>query len=113
MSQSQSAERRKSYRLPFNAKVVCSIKPDNQVYPGTINDISADGFSMKADSCPSIGSKCDIEIIIEGTNSRLKIDQLSGDVVREISDGVSVVFEKKLEWLSLVPIYFKKLRDNV
>jgi len=112
MTTNKSDERRNSFRLPFNAKVICYIGPDNEKYIGQMHDISADGFSMKIDNCPDIGIKCGIEIIIDGTNSRLIIDKLNGKIIRKIDDGVAVCFDNKLEWLALVPIYFQKIREN-
>jgi len=112
MTKDKSKEKRTSFRMPFNAEVSCCIEPNNEMYTGKMHDISSDGFFMATDNCPNIGSKCDIKIIIEGANSRLIIDKLSGEVIRKNDDGVSVHFDEKLEWLALVPIYFQRIRDN-
>ena len=112
MTTEKNNEKRKSFRLPFNAEVSCCIEPNGEMYTGKMHDISSDGFFMETDNCPTIGSKCDIKIILEGVNSRLIIDKLDGNVIRKTAEGVSIRFDNKLEWLALVPIYFQKIRDN-
>lgn len=106
----QNEERRKSYRLPFHAKVACH--SEGEEFHGTIDDLSASGLFMVSADRPTISSKCSIEIVLDGDNSRLTIDRLKGMVVRSDDRGVGISFDDKLEWLALAPIYFHKMRDQ-
>jgi len=113
MPNKQFHEKRSSFRLPFTAQVICYTKEDDKICSGKIHDISADGLSMETDTCPNIGEECNIEIIIEGEESRLIIDKLSGKIIRENDNVIAICFDKKLEWLALVPIYFQKIHNDV
>ena len=109
----QSDERRNSFRLPFMSKVVCHVDMIDKNYRGTLRDLSTTGFFMETDDCPQVYYKCNIEIILEGEHSRLVIDNLSGSIIRNDDGGVGVRFDERLEWFSLVPFYFNKLREDL
>ena len=107
----QKVERRKSFRMPFNADVICYIDGNN--FQGTIRDLSVSGFFMTTTKCPPTTSKCDIEIVLNGDHSRLKIDKLKGTVVRCNEQGIGIQFANRLEWVALVPIYFHKIQEQL
>ncbi len=68
---------------------------------------------MEATECPPTGSNCEIEIVLHGDNSRLTIDKLTGVVKRCDTHGVGIEFKERLEWIALVPIYFRKLQEQL
>lgn len=103
-------ERRKSYRLPFNAKMICYANGKN--YHGELRDMSVSGCFMLTSECPTIHAKCEIEIVLQGDNSRLKIDRLKGILVRCDEYGVGINFDSRLEWIALAPIYYHKMREQ-
>ena len=107
---SQPAERRESFRMPFVTEVICYVDELDKKYGGTLRDLSITSLFMEADDCPDVGKKCNIDIILEGTNSRLEIKGVNGSVVRNDGDGVAISFDERLEWFALVPLYFQKLR---
>ena len=107
---SQPAERRESFRMPFATEVICYVGELDKKYKGTLRDLSITSLFMEADDCPDVGYKCNIDIILEGTNSRLEIKGVNGSVVRNDGDGVAISFDERLEWFALVPLYFQKLR---
>ena len=107
----QKAERRKSFRMPFNAEVICHVNED--VFRGKANDLSVSGLFMETSKCPPIGSECKIEIVLNGDNSRLTIDKLNGVAKRCDERGVGVEFDYRLEWVALVPICFHKLQEQL
>jgi len=109
----QSDERRNSFRLPFTSMVTCHVEVINKKYRGTLRDMSTTGFFMEIGDCPQVYYKCNIEIILEGEHSRLVIDNLRGSIIRNDEDGVGVRFDEPLEWFSLVPFYFHKLREQL
>ena len=100
-------ERRESFRMPFIVPVLCCF--NGSVCRGTMSNLSVTGFFMKAVESPPIGSECDIEIVINGEHSSLRIDKLKAIVVRSGDNGVGFQFEDLLEWIALVPVYSQKM----
>lgn len=107
----QKVECQRSFRMPFNAEVICRV--DGDEFHGTIRDLSVSGFFMETTKCPPTASKCDLEIVLKGGHSRLRIDQLGGCVIRCDERGVGIEFDDRLEWVALVPIYCHKLQEQV
>ena len=107
----QKVERQRSFRMPFNAEVICHV--DENEFQGTIRDLSVSGFYMETASNPPTASKCGIEIVINGDHSRLTIDNLNGLVKRSDEHGVGIEFDDRLEWVALVPIYFHKIHEQL
>ena len=107
----QKDERRNSFRMPFNAEVICSVNGDS--FHGKVADLSATGLFIKTNERPSTTSKCDIEIVINGEHSCLRIEKISGIVVRCVEHGVGIQFNNRLEWIALIPIYFHKLKEEL
>ena len=107
----QKVERQRSFRMPFNAEVICHV--DENEFQGKIRDLSVSGFYMETGDNPPAASKCDIEIVIKGNHSRLTIDNLSGLVKRSDQQGVGIEFDDRLEWVALVPIYFHKIHEQL
>jgi hypothetical protein len=105
------AEQRRSFRMPFNTEVICHV--NENVFRGKTSDLSGSGVFMETTECPPIGSKCKIEIVLNGDHSRLTIDKLSGIAKRCDERGVGIEFDDRLEWLALVPIYFHKLQEQL
>jgi hypothetical protein len=103
-------ERRVSVRMPFAVKGYCHVQEMDKKYYGTIRDISIIGLFMELNDCPKVGQRCNIEIVFEGTHSRLKIEHVAGIITRCEKDGVAISFEERLEWFILVPLYFHKMR---
>lgn len=101
----QKAEFQRSFRMPINAEVVCSVNGDE--FHGKVRDMSSTGFFMETTICPPIGSKCDILIFLNGDHSQLKIDNLGGIIKRCDDRGVGIELEDQFEWVALVPIYFQ------
>ena len=107
----QKVERQRSFRMPFNAEVICHV--DAHEFQGTIRNLSVSGFFMETTKNPPTDSKCGIEIVINGEHSRLTIDNLSGLVKRCDEHGVGIEFDDLLEWVALVPIYFHKIHEQL
>jgi len=107
----QKVERQRSFRMPFNAEVICHV--DAHEFQGTIRNLSVSGFFMETTKNPLTDSKCGIEIVINGEHSRLTIDNLSGLVKRCDEHGVGIEFDDLLEWVALVPICFHKIHEQL
>ncbi len=104
-------DRRQSFRMPCNREVICRVNGND--FQGRIYDLSATGLFMKTTECPSVASKCDIEIVINGKHSCLRIEKIKGVVIRRVENGVGIQFDDRLEWLALVPIYFHKIQKEL
>lgn len=100
MTMDQSAERRDSFRLPFATKVTCYVETTEKKYCGTLRDMSIEGFFMETIDCPHVGYKCNVEIILEGKHSRLRIEKLRGSIIRNNDEGMAVRFDERLEWMN-------------
>ena len=99
-------ERRESFRLVDVSKATCTLIDDSDRIQGTLRNLSRSGFFMETDRLPEVSKNYDIEIVLQGSHSRLAVDNLSGIVTRADSEGVAVEFSRSFEWLVLAPIFF-------
>ena len=97
--------------MPFNADVICRDTATDVTYQGRLKDISALGVFLEASDPPPVESVCELEIVLQGTSSRLVIDKLKGTIVRHVNGGMAIRFHERLEWIALVPIYFHKMKQ--
>lgn len=109
---SKLADRRISFRIPFVAKVNCYIADLDKRYSGMLRDISITSMFVELEECPEIGYRCDIDIVFEGKFSRLVIENVTGTVIRLNEGGMAIRFDELLEWFTLIPLYFQKMRDQ-
>ncbi len=100
-------ERRKASRLKVNSSVVCYLRVVDEEYSGVLRDMSVTGLylELKAPAVP-IGA-CEVEIVLNGENSRLKIE-CQGSIVRYDEEGVAVQFDSRMEWFPIVATYFQR-----
>ena len=101
-----SEERRESFRLMGVSKASCSLMDGSDRIQGTLKNLSRSGFFIEADRLPEVSKSYDIEIVLNGSHSRMVVDKLSGTVTRADNEGVAVEFSKSFEWLVLAPIFF-------
>ena len=73
---------------------------------GTLKNLSRSGFFIETDRLPEVSKSYDVEIVLQGSHSRMAVDNLSGTVTRADSEGVAVEFSESFEWLVLAPIFF-------
>ena len=105
-------ERRVSVRMPFVSKGACWLPENGQKYSGTLRDISITGLFMEMKGGPAAGQKCSLDIVFEGEHSRLKIENVAGHIIRSEEEGIAVRFDNRLEWFILIPLYYRKMRDQ-
>ena len=102
-----SEERRESFRLVDLSKAGCILIDGNHRIEGTIKNLSRSGFLMEAeDRLPEVSKSYAIEIVLQGSHSRMLVDNLAGTVTRADGEGTAVEFSKSFEWLVLAPIFF-------
>ena len=99
-------ERRESFRLVDVSRASCSLMDGSDRIQGILKNLSRSGFCIETDRLPEVSKSYDIEIVLNGSHSRMVVDNLSGTVTRADSEGVAVEFSKSFEWLVLAPIFF-------
>lgn len=107
----KNVDRRKSFRFPLNAQVVCHV--NGTVFRGSVSDLSICGLYMSTSEQPPVTSKCDLEIVLHGDHSCLTIHELAGFVLRSDEQGVAIKFVDRLEWVALIPICFHKMQEQI
>ncbi len=105
-------ERRVSVRMPFVSEGICSVPETGNTYSGMLRDISITGLFMEMSDRLTVGQHCTIDIVFAGEHSRLKIENVAGCIMRIENDGVAVRFDNRLEWFILIPLYYRKIRDQ-
>jgi hypothetical protein len=105
-------ERRESYRLPDVSRATCILRHGDKRFLGTLRNLSMTGFFLKTADQPEVGQRYAIEIVLEGAHSRLVVDNISGVVARQDSDGVAVEFTDKFEWLLLAPVFYHQTKAS-
>jgi len=105
-------ERRVSFRMPVVTKVVCFVDEKDKQYRGILREFSITSLYIELDDCPQVGSKCVVDIVLEGQHSRLKIENIGASIIRVDDSGVAVLFDERLEWFALAPLYFQKMSDK-
>lgn len=100
-------------RLPLASKVICTVGGKEEEYCGTLRDMSITSLYMETINFPQNAISCNIDIVLEGKYSRLRLEEIAGHVIRHDSDGVAISFDERLEWFALVPLYFHKGRESV
>ncbi len=101
----QSDERRQCTRTPFLATVLISTDLEHLEIKADLRDISISGMYVELEQNISVGTVCSSRIIIEGKHSRLILDDIQGEVVREEEGGVAIRFASNMEWFVLFKIY--------
>ncbi len=100
-------ERRKAARLKVNSSIKCFLKVVDGEYSGLLRDMSVTGLYMKLKDPGQPTGTCEVEIVLDGDNSRLKIE-CQGNIVRHDEEGVAVHFHSRLEWFPIVATYFQR-----
>ena len=107
----KTEERRTSTRMPFSPRAYCELKGNGKEFCGTIRDISMLSLFITLDNDMDVSGDCDIQIVLEGKHSELEINNLSGTIVRADDGGVAIRLDNRLEWFSIVPLYFRKVAE--
>ena len=64
------------------------------------------GLFVELEEQLRVSDECEVEIILQGEFSSIKIEGLQGRVVRCDTQGCGVQFDGRLEWFSVVSTYF-------
>ncbi len=102
----QSVERRQSPRAQVLPTIICRLQSGDRYYEGSIRDMSVTGLFVELEEQLRVSDECEVEIILQGEYSSIKIEGLQGRVIRCDTRGCGIQFDGRLEWFSVVSTYF-------
>lgn len=105
-------ERRDAFRMDVVSRATCCLISGDQEIRGPIKDISIAGLYMQTDQRPAVGSDFEVEIVLDGKYSQMRLGSMNGRVVRHDDHGLAVTFDQRFEWFAMVPLYFHNSADN-
>ena len=95
---------RRRRRFSFSTKVILTFAGTKRSIKAESKNVSVNGIFIKSAAKIPVDTHCDIEIIISGKTSRLRME-LEGKVVRRDGEGIGIEFLNPMEWFALFPIY--------
>ncbi|MBU0664909.1 MAG: PilZ domain-containing protein [Proteobacteria bacterium] len=98
-------ERRMCTRTPFFTDVTLKLEGADYAMSAELVNISISGMFVQIDQSIPVGASCTIEIIVTGHHSRLLLDDIRGEVVREDEHGLAIHFISRMEWFVLFNVY--------
>ena len=104
-------ERRASFRIDVVTKAVCFLKTEGVMISGPIRDISIAGLYVETAERPELGTRFDVEIVLNGKHSQMILGSMTGRVVRIDDSGLAIIFDQRFEWFAMVPLYFNTSSD--
>lgn len=106
-------ERRQATRTRFVTHV--NIRPhfSEQVVAGELVDISLEGMFVKAETLLEVDIECAVEVVIQGKNSRLVLDDIEAVVIRQDNVGFALRFTSSMEWWLLFSVYTQYAKQEV
>ncbi|MFH2124384.1 MAG: PilZ domain-containing protein [Pseudomonadota bacterium] len=106
-------DRRMCTRTPFLTDVAIRLEGARSSIPAELVNISISGMFVQIDQCIPVGTSCTIEIIVTGHHSRLLLDDIQGEVVREDEYGLAIHFTSRMEWFVLFNVYTHYCRQAI
>lgn len=96
-------EKRSRLRASFQTDVVVTSHNGKRI-KGLLDNVSISGMYIQTEHSITVGSNCNVDIVIFGRNSSLKLS-VSGSVARSDDSGIGIKFDSDLEWWTLFPIF--------
>ncbi len=84
-------EKRKNVRIDFETRVVLKCEGQTILSDADSRDISLKGMFIKTDQVLRVGTPCDLELILSGTSTNLRI-AINGEITRQGDNGLGVSF---------------------
>ena len=94
------------------SNATCRLIAEGQVISGPIRDISIAGLYVQTDERPDIGTVFEVEILLAGRSSQMRLGSMSGRVARLDEGGLAITFAERFEWFAMVPLYFHTHTGN-
>lgn len=109
----EKRERRMCTRTPFLTDVTLrSGDADTGVQADLVN-ISISGMYVRIEHLLPVGTACTMEIRVTGNHSRLLLEDIQGEVVRQDEHGIAIQFVSRMEWFVLFTIYTHYCRQEM
>lgn len=108
----RTPDRREAFRLGFTPRAECRLRESNNIYTGTIRDISMVSLFLTMDDSTPLAGDCLVRIILESEHSRLLIENLEGTIIRNDEQGIAIQFKERLEWFQVVPLCYNRLAER-
>jgi hypothetical protein len=109
----QKRERRSCTRTPFLTDVTLRLGDVDTGIEAVLLDISISGMFIRIDQIIPVGTLCTIEIRVTGNHSRLLLEDIQGEVVRQDEHGVAIHFDSKMEWFIIFKVYTHCCREEI
>jgi len=100
-------ERRRRTRVVSRARVVVTVNGSEVVADGGLLNISMAGIFIDSPVRLTVGTHCEVRIVIMGSGSRL-VMEINGQVARTSGDGLAIEFGSDLEWWPIFAMYHQK-----
>lgn len=101
----EKRERRLCTRTPFFTDVLLRSAGDDVGVQADLLNISISGMFVQVDQVLPVGTFCIMNIIVTGKHSRLVLEDIQGEVVRQDEHGLAIHFTSRMEWFLLFKVY--------
>lgn len=98
-------EKRECVRTNYKTVAYISNSSDESMIKAELQNISIFGMYAETPEEIDVGSMCRIQIVIDGHNSRLLMDDIDAEVIRRDDNGLGFRFTSNMEWLLLFTAY--------
>lgn len=105
-------DKRKSFRMFFEAEVICFMHGKDHLIKGVVRDLSASGIYLNTYDNHEVTGQCNLQLILNGKHSRIDITNISGEIVRSDINGLAISFDNPFEWVALIAIYGNKMKKQ-
>lgn len=109
----EKRERRVCTRTPFLTDVTLGSEAAAADVKADLLNISISGMFVRVDQVLPVGTSCTIAIIVTGNHSRLLLDDIQGEVVRQDEHGTAIHFTSRMEWFVLFNVYTHYCRQEI
>ncbi|MCX5870433.1 MAG: PilZ domain-containing protein [Deltaproteobacteria bacterium] len=109
----EKRERRLCTRTPFLTDVTLWLGDVDTGIEADLLNISINGMFVRIDQIIQVGTPCTIEIRVTGNHSRLRLEDIQGEVVRQDEHGVAIHFVSKMEWFVIFKVYTHCSREEI
>lgn len=109
----QEREKRSCTRTPFRTDVTLRLGDVDRGIEADLLNISMSGMFIRIDQVIPVGTPCTIEIRVTGNHSRLRLEDIQGEVVRQDEHGVAIHFVSKMEWFVIFKVYTHCSREEI
>jgi hypothetical protein len=106
-------ERRMCTRTPFFTDVSLRSESAGIDIKADLLNISISGMFVRVEEVVPVGISCKIEIRVTGNHSRLLLEDIQGEVVRQNEQGVAIHFTSRMEWFVLFNVYTHYCREEM